>query len=268
MGRHLWVLGFCLLTTVPALSQGRVTIALPVDPEAVVMALEYRGGFGGSRNTEPYLAVRGNGRVTATSYGKSVDMEVPAAELQELLHFAIEDQQFFEFTIAAAEQELREQPGCRIRIDDAGTTIISVTTRERQGTASFDALSFHSRMYPSARWVGRLSLIEQRLDTLFRLAMGGGREAVEAAVRDVREFANSRPEVPTVALEDYQRTVYPGLLGQKTMQFVRDSTRVTVTYSADGQAAVSTETIQAEEDLIGYLKDLSKNRCSDGPGRP
>ena len=96
---------------------GRVDIAgkeykLPKDPKSVVISLDFKGGYGPRRkNNAPSLSILANGTILMPdNYGMSKDVksEMSKKELQELLEFIVEKNQFLKYNkvkVAAAKKK-------------------------------------------------------------------------------------------------------------------------------------------------------------------
>ena len=258
--------GFLLVLVagaVAAQAQGRFDIPLPLDPSTPVIVLDYRGGWVPNRRAEPALLVRADGRVSATEAFNPGTFEdrITPAEFQELLHFIIADQHFFEFNAEEVNGELNVQRR-RIIIDDVSTTHIRIKTRDREMEASFYALGFYAEMHPSIKPLVQLAAIEQRLGGMVKVAMAGGIAALEEALRQANEFVRSHPDYPTLTIADYVNTSYRPPARRKAVLFVHEmgngkAVHVTVASTLDERVEVTGEIKPSEEDLLEYLKSLA-----------
>jgi hypothetical protein len=97
--RLVLIAGLCITTARVSYGQDRPLIPLPADPSAVIITMDQRGSPS-RNNPSPLLTIRADGRVTVVdALGRIGDKEtvLPPAEIQELLHFVIVEQDFFSF---------------------------------------------------------------------------------------------------------------------------------------------------------------------------
>ena len=154
--------------------------ALPADPEAVVIRWHSEGGQGG-RAADPDLVVCADGSVTVGSRltgGRPLEGRIAAAQLQELLRFALDENGFFE--IDAGQLERRIEAGQRARADagtaggavavptgppylDAGTSVLMVAADGRRHEVRQQGLFAALREHPEIQALAQLRAIELRL---------------------------------------------------------------------------------------------------------
>ena len=166
-----------------AVAQDRSPIPLPVDSSTPVITLQYRDGFpaqpipGQEQAKGPYLTIRADGRGTAGN----INFSLSADELQELLHFVIDDQHFFDFDPKIAKADILDEQirtGRGVSVADAGTTVVRVTTLGKDVESSFNAVTFWTQKYPNARGLKQFAEIEKRLRLLGEKVKATGTQQV------------------------------------------------------------------------------------------
>lgn len=150
-------------------------IPLPKDAKAAVISLDFRGGFTPPRKSnDPYLVIRADGSMTVTDpFGqqKTVEGKLSAKDLQELLRFAVRDNDFFGFDaakVAAAVKAEQAKKGPGIAIADAATTIIRINADGKEHEAKYYALGLAANQHPAVKQLGQLRAIEQKLQNVMK----------------------------------------------------------------------------------------------------
>jgi hypothetical protein len=224
---------------------------LPADSSVPVITLNYVGGLTvlPRQNIIPVLTVRGDGRVTIVdSLGrtKAIEGQIPLEEIQELLRFSIDEQDFPQFSTGDAQQEIAVQNarcGRSMKVEDAGTTIIHIQTADMEHEGRYTALGVFAAAYPGVKSLGQLWAIERRLGNLMEEVKAGGKDAVAAALDEANKFAKQRQDAIDFRIEDFQRTVI-STDGRKMLEFARDredgtSISVNVEYKSGRPPSVS-----------------------------
>ena len=176
----------------------RSAYPLPKDPKAVVISLDYKGGFTPPRKKNtPALSILRDGTVLMPDrYGLSQDVtgKISPRELQQLLHFIIEENQFLKYDAAKVKEKIRKAAAGRFlpRIADAPTTVISVQPADRKHTASHYALRFAASQHKSVRELQQLAAIERRLTHLMYVVRLGGPAAVEKMVQQANTYLKEK----------------------------------------------------------------------------
>jgi hypothetical protein len=190
-GGAIWLL---LLASLAALAQDGthlMTHRLPADPKAVVVHWRSEGGLAGEASG-PDLTLRADGTVTLGprfGHGRAVEGRITAAELQELLRFALDENAFFSFDPVQVARQL-EDSAERARASpqgealavpggppymDAGTTTILIAADGRRHEVSYHGLFAAAREHPESRPLAQLRAIELRLlDLAQQIATAAG----------------------------------------------------------------------------------------------
>jgi len=260
----LSAVGILLILAHEGLAQTQREVILPLDPSTPIIVLRYSGGFC-CAPVSPALVVRSDGSLTAAEASMPFEDRIPPSELQELLHWIIDDQRFFEFDSATTKAAIAFQPGqCNVTIDDASTVTIQIRTREREKNESFYAPGFYAQFHPSVQPLTRFAAIETRLYALVKQAMAGGTEGLEAALKEANEFVRTHPEFPALTRENYVETSYTPPRRQKVVRFVRelggDQASITVRYGVNRTPEVTGEILAKEPDLLDYLRNIARNK--------
>jgi hypothetical protein len=142
-------------------------IVLPKDPMALVVT--YDPGAGGfiRKGPAPYLKIQADGQVLVTNLhdGSKKEAKLTANQLQELLAFIIQENDFFKLTKAKIEDGIKEAypKGPFIAVGGAGTSVISVQANGKRHEVSFRAASAYARTYPKVRPLAQFAAIERWL---------------------------------------------------------------------------------------------------------
>jgi hypothetical protein len=173
---------FLLLSALGALAQegtSPMTHRLPDAPTATVIQWRSEGGLAGE-DTGPDLTVRADGTVTVgprLGGGRAIEGRISQAELQELLRFALDENDFFAFDPervareieAAGRERARSTPGEALAVPagppypDAGTTTILTAADGRRHEVSYPRLFAAAKEHPESRPLAQLRAIELRL---------------------------------------------------------------------------------------------------------
>jgi hypothetical protein len=176
----LW---FLLLTALAASAQERahpMTHQLPAAPKAVVIQWRSEGGLAGEAS-DPDLTLRADGTVTVAprfGNGRAVEGRITEGQLQDLLRFALDDNEFFAFDPVQVARQLAASGAARARSSppgeavavpagppymDAGTSTILIAADGRRHEVSYHGLFAAAREHPDSKPLARLRAIELRL---------------------------------------------------------------------------------------------------------
>lgn len=153
-------------------------ITLPKDPRAAVIVLDWVGGFTPPRkNKEPYLTIRADGSVFVNDpfgFKPNIETKLTPKELQDLLRFALVENDFFGFdsakVSAAVKAEQAKKGVIGPVIADAPTTVIRIHANGKEHEARYYALGSAADSYPTVKQLRQLRNIEQRLHALMQTA--------------------------------------------------------------------------------------------------
>jgi hypothetical protein len=166
------VIGACSIAFLGAATgQSYAPIALPADPAAAVITLDWRGAAlflppGGQKNPNPPLSIRADGTIIVTDpAGVRGDLQarLSPTELQELLKFVVQEKDFFAIDGAAISSAIRAEEiraGQGRRIFDAGEHLIRVKTADKEKEIRFYDLGFYAGLYPSDRFPSMKALAD------------------------------------------------------------------------------------------------------------
>jgi len=222
----------------PRAFQGRTNIWLPANPGAVVLRMDRSVD---SSKAATSLRVHADGRVVAelpeglaslsaqqlTRYAQShaaaqgpdrerespkvkvLEGKLTASELEELLRFAIEDQDFFACDRAAVMDEIRDKyhsDGIVLDNTDATTIDFRIQTADRNHEVRWSRLAKASWDFPEVQRLRHLRGVEMRLTHVFYVLLAGGPERVEAVVAKMDQLLKSyylgHPTVPRLTAAD------------------------------------------------------------------
>jgi RNA polymerase sigma factor (sigma-70 family) len=174
-------------------AQANRPIALPSDARTPVLTWDRKREGWPRRTDEPQLLIRADGSVKVTDPygpGKTLDGSLSATELQELLRFAIDGQEFFRL----------EERGLR---GERGPAPVTTNLHIRaDGKDHALRCSTRAAVTPDAR---KLQAIEQRLERLVAWVNAGQQPGLDAAVRLANEHLNSQfPDAPLLTPSDLQ----------------------------------------------------------------
>jgi len=155
-------------------------IKLPRDPAAVIIRLEYEGGFRAPTKVPP-LEIRRDGSVRVAVADTAVEGKLSEDELMDLLRFAITEHRFFEFDGEAVTEEIRkEAKDPDLAVLDAATTVITIAIEGKRAKKSWHALGFAARRHAKIAALQDLWAIERRLFNVGQIVQAGGTDAVKA----------------------------------------------------------------------------------------
>jgi RNA polymerase sigma factor (sigma-70 family) len=212
---------------------GGPAIRLPSDANAVVLRMDRSVDSGPSMA----LTVYADGRVVAeipdglaslsateltryaktrTSAGnaaplrtKKIEGKISIRELQELVRFAIQEQEFFDFDPDAVRADIRDKyksDGNVFDSTDATTTGFHIQTADKKHEVRWFRLAKAGWDFPKVERLLQLYAWDRQLSRLFWVLLAGGPERVDAVVAKMNElvlpFYRLYPEVPTLTAAD------------------------------------------------------------------
>lgn len=227
--RSFLLAGLCVATAAVSAAQDKPLIPLPSDPSTVIITMDWRGGSGPARmNMNPLLTIRADGRVTVidpSGFIGTKETVLSPGEIQDLLRFAIMDQDFFAFSAFDVRQAIEVESaktGAVSGIIDSSTTVLRIKTADRDQEGSYYALSLWAQRFPSIIALGQLRSIELRLTRLVEELRAGGKPEIAAAMNLANAHLKQQyPNLPAFTSDNYWHTVQFAN-GRKTMQFFRD----------------------------------------------
>ena len=164
----------------------------PDEPNAVVVQWRTLGGLAGRDDNPPDITIYADGSIIVgprLGRGKTVRGQITGERLQQLMSFAIDDNQFFDFDPAVVEKTVdaeiekrqsttRSEDAIAVRAGppyvDAGTTVILIAADGKQHEVSYHGLFAAAQDFPEIEALRRLRMIELELLNL-------GQEVVDAA---------------------------------------------------------------------------------------
>jgi RNA polymerase sigma factor (sigma-70 family) len=221
---------------------GKPAIRLPTDPDAVVLRMDRSVDF--STTLRTVLTVYADGRVVAevpdgvvslaptdlTQYAKSqmvaddpdgdpdppntkrLEGRLSTQELEELLRFALHDEEFFDFDAGAVRAAIRDQyqaDGSATDSTDATTTSFRIQTADRNHEVSWSRLDKAAWDFPKVERLLQLHAVDRRLSQVFYVVLAGGPEPVQAAAAKmnelVRPYYDLYPDAPRLTAADLFR---------------------------------------------------------------
>jgi len=204
------------------------TIRLPADPSSVVIRMEYSvlstarsncDRFPGNIDTyRPNVSVLvyADGRVLSQSPGQCIPVEktISSDELQNLLLVIIYGQEFFQFTEAAAQAEIRAENARRKatsvmgHVSDCGDPVIRVATADQTHQATFNCPSVWIKEYPSAKRLGQFNEVVNWIGYIASDLRLWGPVAINQSITAAnKELAAKYPDLPPVQERDRVRTI-------------------------------------------------------------
>jgi RNA polymerase sigma factor (sigma-70 family) len=196
-------------------------IRLPTDPNAVVLRMDR--SIESSAGTSAVLSIYADGRVVAeipdgltslsatdlTRYAKNrareqtsgkdlqpprikvIEGRISARELQELMRFALREQEFFAFEPDAVRAAIRDKHhsdgNVSDRTDDT-TTSFRIQTADHRHDVRWSKLTKAAWDFPKVERLLQLHALDRRLFRVFSVLLAGGPEQVDAVVTKMNEL--------------------------------------------------------------------------------
>jgi RNA polymerase sigma factor (sigma-70 family) len=231
---------------------GKPSLRLPADPNAVVLHMDR--SLLSTGDSLFSLTIYANGRVVAEVADDSVSQgnankhakdptgapdpetqglkvlegKLSVQELEELLRFALHDQEFFDFDSAAVKAAIQERypsQGSMAASTDPSTSVFRIQTADRSHEVRWSGLSKAVGDSPKAERLLQLWAINRRISHVHNVLLAGGRERVEAVVARMNELDlpcyRSYADAPRLTAADLSQ-VTPSADGSTTQfTFVR-----------------------------------------------
>jgi hypothetical protein len=132
-----------------------------------------------------------------------------AAELQDLVRFALHEEEFFEFEPDAVKAAIRDQyqsDGSVVDSTDATTTTFRVQTADRGHEVTWFRHTKAAWDFPRVERLLQLYALDRRLQQVFYVLVAGGPERVEAVVEKmeglVLPYYRLYPDAPRLTAAD------------------------------------------------------------------
>jgi hypothetical protein len=132
-----------------------------------------------------------------------------AGELQELLKFALQEQEFFHFDPGAVKAAIRDQyksDGSVSDPNDATTTGFRIQTADNNHEARWFRLTKAAWDFPKVERLLQLYALDQRISRLFYVFLAGGPARIDAIVPKmnelVRDFYSLYPDIQPLTAAD------------------------------------------------------------------
>lgn len=144
-------------------------LSLPKDPNAVVVRLDYLGGYTPPRKTnDPYLEILADGRVTLTDpFGKrpTVRGRLTPTNLLEFLAFAVSENGYFDLDSGSMERSIQAELKRKKvpTITDMPTTVLTIRTAEGSREVRCYAPEFYAEHLPELKALQQFQAVHHRL---------------------------------------------------------------------------------------------------------
>jgi hypothetical protein len=145
----------------------------------------------------------------AAPKGQVIEGRLSARELEEVLRFALHDQEFFDFDQAAVKDAIRDiyQSDGNVRDStDATTTAFRIQTADRTHEVRWSRLGKAAWDFPKVERLLQLHAMDQRLSQVFYVLLAGGPERVEEVVAKMNElvqfYYRRYPDLPQLTAAD------------------------------------------------------------------
>jgi RNA polymerase sigma factor (sigma-70 family) len=214
-------------------------IRVPMDPNAVVLRMDR--SVVSLAGTSAVLSVYANGRVVAeipeglsslsatdlTRFAiervheqtagkdleppriKVIEGRISTAELQELMRFALREQEFFDLEPEAVRAAIRDKyhsDGSVTDPTDATTTGFRIRTSDRTHEVRWPKLAKSAWDFPKVERLLQLYALDRRLSRVFSVLLAGGPERVDAVVAKMNQlvlpFYRLYPQVAPLSAAD------------------------------------------------------------------
>jgi hypothetical protein len=199
------------LAGLDAASGDKPRVKLPTDPRKVVLLWDHRRADLPRSREEPQVSLLASGCLTVSDPhgpGKTLTLELSAAEVQGLLGFIIHDQGFFRIDAASVRDSIRTaqgQDGLAQSSGATGSTLLRVLADGREHEVRCVDLRAYADCTPETK---RLAAIEKRLERLVHWVHAGGRAGLEAALERANQSLQKEfPEAPRFTAADLQFAV-------------------------------------------------------------
>ena len=220
----------CNLVAVQLAAQVRTPIRLPADPSAVVILMEDRTAnpYAQFKHQEPFLTVRADGsfrtvgQVNPGGEPAAFEGKLTPAELQDLLHFIIEEQQFFGLDSSGSFKPLEPELGMLSMALAHGEFKYGRIQTADHGHESF--IDWRRELEPS----DQIRQVGKRLQRLVAEKQAGKERVVQTPAIANKFLAREYPEVAPFTADDfieYGDSRWGALVTFTSLTFRRDMNR-------------------------------------------
>src|SRR5262249_35022897 len=136
------------------------------------------------------------------------------SELEELLRFALHDQDFFDFDATAVKAGIRDQYQSNENVSDPtddATTCYQIQTADWTHEVNWHRLPKAAWDFPKVERLLQLYAVDLRLQQLFYVLLAGGPERVEAVLAKANELAlpfyRLYPHLPQLTAADLLQVI-------------------------------------------------------------
>jgi hypothetical protein len=140
---------------------------------------------------------------------KALEGRLSARELEDLLRFALHEQEFFAFDPAAVKAAIRDKypsDGTVSDPTDATTTVVRIRTADQNHEVRWARLGKTVWDFPEVERLLQLSAVVRRLSQVYYVLVAGGPEHVESVVEKMNELALPHyrlyPDAPRLTAAD------------------------------------------------------------------
>jgi RNA polymerase sigma factor (sigma-70 family) len=163
---------------------------------------------------------------------KVLEGKLSNQELEELLRFALHEQEFFNFDPAAVKAAIRDKYQSDGKVtdnNDATTTGFHIQTAERNHEVQWRQLAKAAWDFPQVERLLQLQAVEWRLSHVFYVLLGGGQERVKEVAAQMTHLAQpyyrQYPDAPRLTAADLFK-VTPAPDGSRAeFTFIRNKER-------------------------------------------
>ena|GEM_PF-3384507 len=189
--------------------------ALPADPKAVVLSLEYGGGLPMPQQKDfkptPFVRIQADGTVITGGVSPRAtvaEMKLTGPELQSLLKGIIAEDKLLEIKPGEIDEAIKAT-GERIMVADAPTTTLIVKLADKEIKLRQYASRMVKSQFPQVETLQRFVRSENRLQKLHSVALLGGNEPVREMLAAVNEAIGAKsadwPTMDPDCLQSAQR---------------------------------------------------------------
>ena len=228
-------LGFFASGAISATAQVKPAIPLPIDPSTVVITMDWQGTYRVGRMLSappippgPVLSIRADGTATAIARADEPPREIrgvlPPDEIQQLLHFAVDEKEFFAINGADIQKAIADEQkrmGRGFTVSDSSNTIIHIETADKANDVKFYALDVYAKHYPAIKALQQLRTVEIKLEHIYLELMAGGKAEVARSLDRANAYMKQQDSAFSPLSADDLFTVQT-VNGNKTTQFYRD----------------------------------------------
>jgi hypothetical protein len=184
---------------------------LPDKPGDILISLDFHGGRILAEKNEPHLVLMPDGTVflgSSAGYCQSDNFKITQAEIQELLEFIIDENQFFTLdplTIKNSVMSSAQSSGRNFSVADAPVTVIRVRADGKDHTVEYYALDFVAQRFPDIENLQQFIAVQRRLQHLASLLQAGGEKALNAYLKTANTLVKQKwPHGPSLEIADLQ----------------------------------------------------------------